>query len=105
MDAFKILKLRNPIAIYEQFTISHRKQTMLISTTPADNFIARSTKIWNIITPKLKLPDYSSKISFVKNTLKNSLLVLQISNDPTTWISNDFDLAKISTTSDGAPVS
>ena len=46
MEAFKILKLRNPIAIYEQFTISHRKQTMLISTIPADNFIARSTKIW-----------------------------------------------------------
>ena len=66
MEAFKILKLRNPIAIYEQFTISHRKQTMLISTTPADNFIARSTKIWNIITPKLKLADYSSKTSFVK---------------------------------------
>ena len=62
----------------------------------------KTTKIWNIITPKLKLADYSSKISFVKNTLKNSLLMLQNSNDPTTWISHDFDLKKISTTPDGA---
>ena len=70
MELFKILKIRDPIAIHEQFTISDRKPTLLINDFPAENFVSRSTKIWNTVTPKLKLTDYSCKISGVKKVSK-----------------------------------
>ena len=95
MELFKILKLRDPIAIHEQFTISDRKPTLLINDFLAENFVSRSTKIWNTVTPKLKLTDYSCKISGVKKSLKTSLLMLQNNDNPVTWTSEDFNLEKI----------
>ena len=96
MELFKVIKLRDPITVFEQFTISRRKPTLLIvRDTPADNFVSRSTKIWNQITPKLKLSDFSTKISTVRNQLKSALLKLQNSNDKIIWTSADFDLAKL----------
>ena len=70
MELFKILKLRDPITIFEHFTTSDRKPTLIINELPAENFVSRSTKIWNVITPKLKLTDYSAKICAIKNSLK-----------------------------------
>ena len=96
MELFKILKLRDPITIFEEFVTSQRKPTLLINKAPADNFVSRSTKIWNIITPKLKLKDFSHKINTTRNRLKNALLKLQSSNDPVMWITDDFDIDKIS---------
>ena len=95
MDLFKILKLRDPITMFEQFKISYRKSMLLINNVPAENFFSRSTKIWNIITPKLKIQDYSHKISSAKNKLKKALFKLQSSNDPVTWTANDFDIVNI----------
>ena len=48
---FKILKLRDPIVIFEQFKISDRKPDLIISDFPAEHFISKSTKLWNTITP------------------------------------------------------
>ena len=95
MEIFKILKLRDPMALYEQFTLSDRKPTLIINTHPSDNFVCRSSKIWNTISPKLKLNDFSFKISTTKNTLKTSLLRLQ-NSDPVAWISDNYSLDKIS---------
>jgi len=95
MELFKILKLRDPITVFEQFTISKRKSTLLICNTPANNFVSRSTKIWNIITPKLKLCDFSCKISIIKSKLKSALLKLQKGNDPITWTAEDFSTDKL----------
>ena len=92
MEILKILKLRDPITLHEQFTLSERKPTLIISTDPAENFVSRSTKIWNTISPKLKLNDYSCNISSTKNTLKTALLKLQNSDDPVAWISDNFNL-------------
>lgn len=95
MELCKILKLRDPIKMFEQFTLSQRKQTLLIHNVPAENFVSRSTRLWNTITPKLKLSDYSYKISSVKNSLKKMLLGLQDSNDPVTWTPDDFNIEKL----------
>ena len=98
MELFKILKLRDPITIHDQFNISIRKPTLLIvNDSPAQNFVSRSTKLWNSITPKLKLVDYSCKIGAVKSNLKKLLLAMQSASDPVTWTSEDFNLEKIST--------
>ena len=96
MEILKILKLRDPITLHEQYTLSERKPTLIINTNPAENFVSRSTKIWNTVSPKLKLKDFSFKISSTKNTLKTVLLRLQNSDDPVAWISDNFNLEKIS---------
>ena len=96
METFKILKLRDPITLYEQYTLSDRKPTLIINAHPSENFVSRSTKIWNTISPKMKINDFSHKISTMKATLKRSLLRLQSSDDPIAWISDNFNIDKIS---------
>ena len=95
MEVLKILKLRDPITLYEQYTLSERKPTLIINSNPVENFISRSTRIWNIVSPKLKLNDFSFKISSTKNSLKAALLRLQGSDDPVAWTSNNFNPEKI----------
>ena len=95
MEVLKILKFRDPITLFENYSISDRKPTLLIQDIPANNFVSRSTKIWNLVTPKYKLADFSCNISMVKTRLKKGLLRLQSSNDPITWTTNDFDINKL----------
>ena len=95
MEVSKILKLRSPISLHDQFNISTRKETTIITRAPADNFVSRSAKIWNIITPKLKINDFSTKIGTIKLKLKDALLKLQNSNDPVTWTNYDHDIEKL----------
>ena len=95
MELFKILKLRDPITIFSHFTTSDRKPTLIINELPSENFVSRSTKIWNTITPKLKLTDYSPKIGSTKNNLKVMLFKQQNSDDPVIWTSDNFNIEKI----------
>ena len=97
METFKILKLRYPMSLYEHFNISCRKETTLISTHPCNHFVSRATSIWNTISPKLRLLDYSSNISQAKSNLKTALLNIQHSDNETAWTQNDFDITKIPT--------
>ena len=92
MEVFKILKLRTPLSLSDYFTKSSRKETTLITAFPTDDFISRSTKIWNDIAPKLKLVDYSHKISAAKSSLKKTLLVNQSSGDTLFWNANNFGI-------------
>ena len=96
MEAFKILKLRCPISLHGHFNISARKETTLISTFGTTNdFISRSTSIWNTIAPKFKIQDYSYKIGLAKSNLKKALLRLQHLEDQIDWTPNDFDFGKM----------
>ena len=95
MEVFKILKLECPTALHQRFTLSKRKNTTLISQLPSQDFISRSTKLWNIIAPKIGLFDYSYKISLARNCLKRALLKLQHASDCTNWTSNDYDVTKL----------
>ena len=71
------------------------EESLIITSTPAQNFISRSSTLWNKIAPKFKINDYSFKLSLFKNTLKKSLMILQHSGDPLTWSSQDFDPMKL----------
>ena len=95
MEALKILKLRVPLSLYDNFNKSVRKETTLIASLPTNDFISRSTTIWNIIAPKLKVLDYSHKISLAKSRLKRALLNIQHSDDMISWTDNNFDMNKI----------
>ncbi len=96
MEAFKILKFRQPISLFEKFDISERKPTLLISSDPSKSFTDRSRPLWNSIAPKFKLPDYSTKVSLVKEKLKRALLTNQHNETPLDWTEEDFNPAKIS---------
>ena len=63
MEVFKILKLRCPTSLNQHYQLLSRKQTALIAQLPSNDFISRSTKIWSTIATKLKLFDFSYKIS------------------------------------------
>ena len=95
METLKILKLRTPLSLHEMYTISTRKDTTLIVPHPSDDFISRSTKIWNTLSPKLKLLDFSFKISLAKSKLKKALLENQSGGDMITWTENNFDVDKL----------
>ena len=92
MEVLKILKLRVPLSLSDYFARSSRKETTLITAFPTHDFISRSTKIWNTIAPKLKLIDYSHKISAAKSSLKRMLLATQCSGDITFWNDYNFDV-------------
>ena len=97
METFKILKLRCPTSLYNHFHKSSRKETSLtVPLVSTQDFISRSTTIWNSIAPKLKLQDFSYKVSLAKSNLKKALLSVQHSGDSVTWTENNFDFKKIS---------
>ena len=96
MEALKILKLRVPLSLHDNFSKSLRKETTLISSFPTNDFISRSTTVWNTIAPKLKVLDYSHKISLAKSGLKRALLDIQQTGDMISWTDNNFDIKQIS---------
>ncbi|KAL5258711.1 hypothetical protein ACHWQZ_G009241 [Mnemiopsis leidyi] len=55
----------------------------------------RSTTLWNTIAPKLKLTDYSYKISLAKSNIKKVLYSIQNAGDALTWTENNFNTQKI----------
>ena len=96
METFKILKFRQPRSLYDKYNISERKPTLLISGFPSPNFTDRTTSIWNTIAPKLKLDDFSPKVSTIKNQIKSSLLANQHKDTPTEWTVEDFNVTRLS---------
>ena len=97
MEVLKILKLRSPIALHSEFNLSLRKETTIIIDRPAENFISRSSTLWNKIAPKLKISDHSYNISSMKNSIRRSLQSLQHAENPLTWTSEDFNVGKFPT--------
>ena len=68
----------------------------MFGSTHSEDFISRSTKIWNTISPKLKMLDFSFKISLAKSKLKKALLKIQCGGDMISWSDSNFDLGKLS---------
>ena len=96
METFKILKLRTPISLYNLYNKSARKElTLIVSPCQTNDFITRSTTLWNTIAPKLKLTDYSYKISLAKSNIKKVLYSIQNAGDALTWTENNFNTQKI----------
>jgi hypothetical protein len=95
METYKILKFRQPRSLYEKYSISERKPTLLIAGFPSPNFIDRSTSLWNTIAPKFKFDDFSPKVSSIKNCIKKALFALQHQESPQEWTSGDYDRANL----------
>ena len=95
METFKILKFRTPLSIHSKFSLSKRKETLLITPLPADDFISRSTEIWNTLTAKLKITDFSPSIGSMKSMVRQALFKNQQTGDATQWIPNNFEIVKI----------
>ena len=89
-ETLKILKLRQPICLFEKYKLSGRKSTLLINPLPSNGFTQRSTSIWNSIAPSLKLTDFSAKIGPLKNQLKKSLILNQHRENPNDWTVDEF---------------
>ena len=97
IETFKILKLHTPISLYNLYNKSFRKElTLIVSSSPTSDFVSRSTTLWNIISPKLKLHDYSYKISLAKSNIKKSLILVQNVGDKYSWCEDNFSAKKIS---------
>jgi len=98
METYKTLKFRQPRSLYDKYSISERKPTLLIAGFPSPNFIDRSTSLWNTIAPKFKFDDFSPKVSCVKTRIKKALIILQHKDSPQEWSTGDYDRAYLSIT-------
>ena len=95
MECFKILKLRSPITLFSEYSVSARKPTTLTPSYPSNTFTSRSTRLWNILAPKLKVIDYSVKISLIRTNLKKCIFSNQHNETELTWTSEDYSIHKI----------
>ncbi len=94
MEIFKILKLHTPISLYYMYNISKRKKTFLITPSVSNDFIYRSSSIWNLLIPKMKVFDYSPKISLLKSTIKKILCSVQSNGNELIWTPDDYNIRK-----------
>ena len=95
MEAFKILKLRLPTALYSEYHLAHNRHTRLITPSPSSNFLYKLSLIWNKISQKLKITDFSGNISLIKNQLKKALFHQQHIEQTVQWTPEDFNFDKI----------
>jgi len=95
METLKILKLRQPICLFDKYKLSYRKPTLLINSFPSNGFTERSTSVWNSIAPSLKLTDFSAKIGPLKRQLKKLLFQNQHRENPNDWTVEDYNFNKI----------
>ena len=72
VEIFKILKFRSPISLYQQFELSKRKETLLITTHPSHNFHYKAGLIWNVVRNLLQIFDFSAKLGLFKLNLKKT---------------------------------
>ena len=76
MELFKVIKSRTPVSLYYLFNISNRKDTLLITPYPSNQFLYNSSRLWNEFR-KIWQHDFSSSYSSMKCSLKFSLLKAQ----------------------------
>ena len=86
LETYKILKMRTPIAIFQCFSISARKETLLISPKPSDIFIYIAIHIWNDFCNKIQgITDFSYSMSKLKTSVHKILTSLQLVGEPCEW--------------------
>ena len=88
MELFKILKSRTPISLFSLFSISNRKDNLLITPCPTSQFMYKSAWLWNEFR-KVSHLNFTSSCSSVKNFLKQSLLSVQ-NRYGADWCNNNF---------------
>jgi hypothetical protein len=92
VETLKILKYRKPISLYSLFTISRRKESLLITPSSSHDFIHRSSTLWNLVRQKFKIFDFAGSIGTFKTQLKNFILKTQKTGDNLTWNNSEIDI-------------
>ena len=90
ISTYKVLNTRVPIALYSIFTLSKRKETLLITPFSSNNFVYNACHIWNQIRELLPIKTFGVKISKVKGDLKKLLFARQNLGDPLEWSDENF---------------
>ena len=85
LTTYKILNTRIPISLYSCFTLSTRKETLLLTTFPSHNFLYNACSIWNTIRELLHIQEFGIKISEIKTKLKKLLFTKQNLGDQIEW--------------------
>ena len=92
LATYKILNTRIPISLYSYFTLSKRKETLLLTTWPSQNFLYNACCIWNTIRELLPISEFGIKISEIKTKLRNILFTRQNLGDQIEWSEENFIL-------------
>ena len=72
------------------FTLSKRKETLLITPFPSKNFTYNACCIWNNIRELLAVNEFGLSISRVKNDLRKLLSTRQNLGDQEEWSHENF---------------
>ena len=99
MEVFKILKFQCPSSLLASYTLSNRSYLThinLLPPLPDNQFIYKSSIIWNIIRAKLDINDLSISTDIIRIRVRNILQKNQHHYHNTEWLqSHDFDLTKL----------
>ena len=90
LNTYKILNTRVPISLYSMFTLSKRKETLLITPFPSKNFTYNACCIWNNIRELLAVNEFGVSISKIKNDLRKLLSTRQNLGDQEEWSHENF---------------
>ena len=80
---------------YSQSINTYHKCLLICQADPPDNHNTRSTKIFNILTPKFRLTDYTTSVMCLRGKLKRALLTNQHNHALLDWTVKDFDCTNV----------
>ena len=99
MEIFKVLKFRSPASILSHYQFSKRKcltYIRVLTPRPDNQFIYKSSIIWNTLRPKLQINDLAVSTSKVKNCLRKALQFNQHCHSDLEWLpGHDFNIGKL----------
>ena len=89
VEIFKILKYQEPMSLYSLFNKSKRKESLLITSVAMNNFVSRSSQMWNMFRQSSGRMVMCVSECTMKYIAKNALLELQ--NYSEVWCDANFD--------------
>ena len=88
MEMFKTIKSHVPVSLFYLFNLSTRKDNLLITPKPTNQFIYKSAHLWNEFRTTSTV-SFSSSVSAVKNAVRNSIFNAQ-SKHGDEWKESNF---------------
>ena len=68
---------------------------LICQADPPDNHNTRSTKIFNVLTPKFRMTDFTTSVMCLRGKLKHALLTNQHNHALLDWTVKDFDCTNV----------
>ena len=97
LDTFKIIKTHTPISLFSYFTLSQRKEALLITPSHDHSFAYAATRLWNSFRSALPTEaegkvDFTVSFGNAKFKIKKLLLNRQSIGDQAEWSEENFQL-------------